>query len=293
LNRFDEARDILRQALAQKLETPNMHQRLFQLAFIQGDQSAMKDQMDWARTNARPEDSLTWEAQVATFSGELTKADQLADRAIEMNRGSEAKEPVAQLLVAAAIRDATLGNCERATRLAKQALDDSREQGNVVNAANVYAACGQASPAQSLVDELNKRFPLDTLLSTNSVPIIHGQMELNRGNAAQAIQLLEAARKYEVFGEFWPQYLRGQAYLKLKNGALAAAEFKTILDHRGWYPTSPLYALAQLGLARAAALNDDNATARKSYQDFFTVWKDADPTLPMLVAARQEYDQLK
>jgi len=103
----------------------------------------------------------------------------------------------------------------------------------------------------------------------------------------------EPARKYEVFGDFWPQYLRGQAYLKQGNGAQAATEFKAIIDHRGWYPVSPLYPLAQLGLARAAALTGDSAKARKSYQDFFALWKDADPTIPILVEARAEYEKLK
>jgi len=140
---------------------------------------------------------------------------------------------------------------------------------------------------------LTKRFPLDTLLNANSVAIIKAQAELSRGNATQAIQLLESARKYEVFGDFWPQYLRGQAYLKNQNGPQATVEFKVILDHRGWYPLSPLYPLAQLGFARAAALSGDNPTARKAYQDFFTLWKDGDSNLPALVQARAEYEKLK
>jgi serine/threonine protein kinase/Tfp pilus assembly protein PilF len=290
LNRFDEAKDMLRQAQSQKLESANMHLRLFHLAFLQGDKEAMKEQVDWANANAKSEDALTWQAQVAAFSGELAKADQLLDRVIEMNRKSDAKEAVAQLLLVAAVRDATLESCGRATTAAKQALDLSPELGNVVNAANVYAMCGQAASAQTLVDELIKRFPLDTLLSTNSVPIIRAQMELNRGNAAQARQLLEAARKYEVFGDFWPQYIRGQAFLKEKNGTQAMTEFKVILDHRGWYPTSPLYPLAYLGTARAAALAGDAATARKAYQDFFALWKDADANLTVLAAAKSEYE---
>jgi hypothetical protein len=105
--------------------------------------------------------------------------------------------------------------------------------------------------------------------------------------------LLEGTRHYEPFGDYWPQYLRGEAYLKLKNGAQAAAEFRTILSHRGWYPTSPLYPLAQLGFARAQAMSGDNAAARTAYQDLFTLWKDADQNLPALVAAHQEYDRLK
>ena len=293
LNRFSEAKDILRQAQAQKLESSNMHQRLFHLGFVQNDPAAMKEQIDWAVAAGKPEEVLSWQAQVAGFSGQLAKADQLSERMIEMNRNSDAKELIAQVLLTEAVREATLGNCERATQNAKRALEFSREQANLVSAANAYAACGQAGPAQSLVDELLKRFSLDTLLNTNWVPIIRAQTELNRGNGMQAIQVLEAARKYEVFGDFWPQYLRGQAYLKNKNGAEAMNEFKTILEHRGWYPVSALYPLAQLGYARAAALSGDYATARKAYQDFFTLWTDADAALPALVAARAEYEKLK
>jgi len=293
LNRFDEANRILREAKDQKLETTNMHQRLFQLAFLQGDAAAMQEQLAWARTNSKPEEAPSWEAQVATFSGELALADQLSNRIVEMNRTGDAKESVAQALVVNAVRDAALGSCDRAVRQAKQALDLSRERETLINAASAYATCGQASLAQPLIDELDKRWPVDTLLHTTSIPIIRAQMDLARGNAASAVQLLEAARKYESFGDFWPQYLRGLAYLKQNNGVLAEAEFKTILNHRGWSPVSPLYPLAQLGLARAAAMNGDGSAARKAYQDFLALWKDADASLPALVAARAEYEKLK
>ncbi len=122
---------------------------------------------------------------------------------------------------------------------------------------------------------------------------MRAQIELGRGDAAQAIQLLESARRYDVAGEFWPQFIRGQAYLKLGKGDRAAAEFQNIIDHRGWYPLSPLYPLAHVWLARTAMLNGDTATARKEYQDFFTLWKDADSSIPILVAGRQEYEKLK
>jgi len=293
LNRFEEARQVLRKAEALKPEALNMHARLYQIAFVQSDGATMKEQVDWANANKRAEDALMWQGRVAGFSGQLAIADRLNDQVIEMIRRSESNETVAQTMLISAARDSILGNCGRAIRLAHDALDLSREQANVVNAANVYAACGQAGPAQTLVDELIKRFPLDTLLSTNSVPIIRAQIELNRGNSSLAIQLLEAARKYEVLGEFWPQYIRGQAYLKDKNAAQAMAEFKTILDHRGWYPVSPLYPLAYLGMARAASLSGDAAAARKTHQDFFALWKDADATLPALIAAHAEYEKLK
>jgi serine/threonine protein kinase/Flp pilus assembly protein TadD len=293
LNRFPEASQTLKQARDQKLESTNMHQRLFQLAWLQGDAAAMQEQLAWAHTIGKPEDAPGWEAQVAAFSGQLAKADGLNDRIVEMNRSSDAKESVAQTLLIGAVRDAALGSCDRATKLNKQALDLSRERADLINAATAYAACGQASPAQTLLDELDKRWPIDTLLHTTSLPIIRAQLELSRGNGAAAITLLEPPRKYEVYGDFWPQYLRGLAYLKLNNGREAEAAFKTILDHRGWYPTSPLYPLAQLGLARAAAMNGDGPGARKAYQDFLALWKDADASLPALVAARAEYEKLK
>src|SRR5947199_10547706 len=137
------------------------------------------------------------------------------------------------------------------------------------------------SPAQTLIDEVIKRFPLDTLQNVVSIPIARSQIELTRGNVSTVIQLLEPARRYEVAGEFWPQYLRGWAFLGQRNTAAATKEFQTILDHRGWYPLSPLYPLAQLGLARTAATEGDAAKARRAYQDFFTLWKDSDSTLPI------------
>src|SRR5438477_6518019 len=293
LNRFDEAKEILRKAEELKLESANMHARLYQLGFLDGDSSLMQEQLDWANANRNPEAALNWQAQVAGFQGRLAQADQLNNRAIDMLRSSDAKEAMAQVMLIEATRNATLNNCGHATQLAKQALELSREQTSLVSAANAYAACSQAAAAQTLIDELTKGFPLDTLLNANSLPIIRAQNELNKGTAAQAIQMLESTRKYEVFGDFWPQYLRGQAWLKQKDGTQAAIEFKTILDHRGWSPTSPLYPLAQLGLARAMALTGDNATARKAYQNFLSLWKDADPNLPALVTARAEYEKLK
>jgi predicted Zn-dependent protease len=192
-----------------------------------------------------------------------------------------------------AIRDAAFGNCGPVAGATQQALGMSREQAKLIAAGNALSICGQAGPAQSIIDELSKRFPQDTLVNLISIPVMRSQIELAHGNAAPVVQWLEPARRYDVAGEFWPQYLRGEAYLKQGKAQQAAAEFQIIIDHRGWYPLSPLYALAQVELARAAALSGDPAKARKAYQDFFTMWKDADPTLPILVAAHQEYDKLK
>ena len=293
LNRFDEARTVLLRAQQIRPEGLNMHARLYQLGFLQNDSTLMKAQIDWANANRNVENALIWQAQIAAFQGQLTESDQLTDRAIQMFRRPDTKETLSQWMLAEASRNASFSNCGRTLQLVKQALDLSREQMNLVSAANVSARCGQAAPAQTLVDELTKSFPLDSLLNASWLPIIRAQTELTKGNAAQAIQFLESTRRYEAFGDFWPQYLRGEAYLKLNSGGQAAAEFKTILAHRGWYPTSPLYPLAQLGLARAEAASGDKAAARIAYQDLFTLWKDADANLPTLVAARAEYEKVK
>ncbi len=291
LNRFDEAKKVLREALSQRLETANLHARLYQIAFVQGDTVAMKEQLDWK--DVKPEDQQTWQAQAAGFSGQLQRADEFNDRATELARLADNKDLHAQVLLRRAVRHATFGDCAPVSGIVTSALNLSRERANLIAAASALAGCGPATAAQASIDELSKRFSQDTLLGTVSIPIARAQMELNRGNAPLVMQLLDGARKYEVFGNFWPQYLRGQAYLKVGNGTLAAAEFKTIIDHRGWYPVSPLYAMAHVGAARAAVLKGDSAEARKSYQDFLQLWKDADPTLPILVEARAEYAKLK
>jgi tetratricopeptide (TPR) repeat protein len=294
LNRFDEAKKVLHQALDQKLETTNLHARLYEVSFVQGDAAAMKTQIDWAA--GRPDEYMAqnWQAQAAEFSGQLGKANQFSDRAVELaQRKTELKEATAQTILQEAERNATFGNCGSVSQSTAKALGLSRDRLSLISAANAFATCSQAGPAQSLIDELSKRFPDDTLLSAVSLPLMRAQLELGRGNGAPAIQLLETARGYEVYGDFWPQYIRGQAYLKQGNGAQAATEFQTIIDHRGWYPLSPLYPLAHVGLARAAVLSGDNAKARKAYQDFFALWRDADVTIPILTVAHQEYDKLK
>jgi len=293
LNRFDEAEKVITEALSQKLGTTNMHARLYQLGFMKGNAAAMKEQLDWAANSKKFEEAENWQAQSAEFSGQLGKANQFNDRAIALARRTEVKETIAQSLLQQAVRNAVFGNCAPVPGTVKNALDLSRERAILVTAATALSVCGQAPLAQPVMDELSKAFPQDTLLSTISMPIARAHLELNRGNAASVNPLLEPTNKYEVAGDFWPQYLRGQAYLKLGNGTLATAQFKTILDHRGWYPLSPLYPLAHLGMGRAAAMNADNISARKFYEEFFKYWAEADSTIPILIQARAEYEKLK
>ncbi len=293
LNRFDEAKKIIGQAQAQKLETTAMRRILYRIAFVQGDAATMQQQIEWL--NGKPEEYVAqgWQSETAAFSGQLSKAKEFSNRAFDVAEHRDLKEVAAQIALGGATRDALFGDCRQAKEQTAKALGISHSQLTMVNAGNALAACGEISQTQTIVAELTRRSPKDTVLNKISLPLVQARIELQRGNPAQAIQLLETTRLYEGYALFLIAYLRGQSYLNQRKGADAAAEFQKILDHRGWQPTSPLYSLAQLGLARAAALNGDTAKARKAYQDFFALWKDADPDIPLLQEARQEYEKLK
>ena len=153
--------------------------------------------------------------------------------------------------------------------------------------------CGEIAQAQSLANDLAKENPKDTAINAIWLPTIRAAIEIRKDNPAGAIRLLQAVGPYEAATFFWPNYIRALAYLRQKAGAEARAEFQKILDHRGWDPTSYLYPLAHLGLARAAALTGDVAVSRKAYQDFLSLWKDADADLPILIEAKKEYAILK
>jgi len=162
----------------------------------------------------------------------------------------------------------------------------------MANAGNALASCSAFSQAQTIVAELTKRYPMDTVVNKILLPLIQARIELQKGNPAQAIQFLETTRLYEGYALFQIAYLRGQSYLIQQKGTEAAAEFQKILDHRGSQPTSPIFPLAHVGLARAAVLQGDTAKARQAYQDFFALWKDADADLSVLIEARKEYEKL-
>jgi len=292
LNKFDEGKEVLQTAMSRKMETDSMHLHLFHLAFVSGDAAGMKEQIDWASSKPPGYLANVWQAHAAEFYGRFAEANQFTDKAVDWAQHNN-RDAAAQLISQQAIRAATFRDCGKVSALTSRALSFSRDLSNLHHSANALAACGQAAAAQSLVDEMQKRFPQDTLLNSVSIPLIRAQIALARGNGAQAIEFLQSADNYKVYGDYWPQYVRAQAYAKQGDGAQAATEFKNILDHRGWYPLSPVYALAQLGYARASAQSGDTAKARQAYQDFFELWKNADATVPFVAEARQEYDKLK
>ena len=303
LNRFDEARTTTEEAQGRKFEGIPLHVNLYALAFFQGNVAAMKQEADWAIGKPGAEDwMLSLESDTEARSGKLGKARELSRQAVESARRSEAKEPAALWQTNAAIREALFGNAETARQNAAAAValapgsHDAEAQ-----AALAYALAGDAAHAQSLADDLAKRFPVDTVVQSVWLPTIRAQIESGRKNPARSIELLQAPAPYE-FGMLtgsasnsclYPVYVRAETYLSAQQGPAAVAEFQKILDHRGLLWNCATGPLAHLGLARAYALQGDTAKARAAYQDFFALWKDADPDIPILVAAKAEYAKLK
>ena len=193
-----------------------------------------------------------------------------------------------------AVTEAAVGN----SRLARERAAAARALAPrgmfaQVLAGDALAISGQADQALALADDLGKRFPQNTMVNAVAVPTIRASVELERGDATAAIELLQSAKPYQYGEGMLSLYIRGQAHLRAGAGGEAAAEFQKILDHRGaaWF-WPVVYPLAQLGLARANALAGDLARSRKAYQDFFALWKDADPDIPILQEAKAEYAKL-
>jgi len=295
LNRFAEAKTICAKALAQQLDSAGIREVIYKIGFIEGDATAMQGVAEWAK--GKPEESRlsSWEAEAATFSGNLRKSRELTRHAIEVAERYNLKETASRDEAAGALTEAEFGNFRQAAERAAGALSLARSQQSMALAAQALALSNDAGQAQRLIDDLAKRFPSATLLNIVSLPTARAAIEIQRGNPAKAIEFLRPAGPYELgnHAQFIPIYVRGLAYLRARQGVQAAAEFQKILDHRGVGPLSPLYALAHLGSARAYALAGETSKSRTAYQDFLALWKDADPDIPILQAAKAEYAKLK
>jgi len=292
LHRYDESMAVLDRAFKQlKLDSEHLHTWVYNLAFIRGDASSMKHEVD--ALTGKPNEYITfdWQTNSSAFGGEWRQAQEFSRRSIDL-AAHNTKEVAAQYAAEEALRAAVFGQCSQTRSLAAQSLSFERNQVSLTRSSLALALCGEAAQGQTLVDELTKQYPQFTIVNDIWMPAIRGALELDHNNAAQAVTDLQAAR-YEAAGEFWPQYVRGLAYLKLGKPSEASVEFQKILDHRGFAPMSPLYPLAHLGQARAAALQGDQTKARRAYDDFFALWKNADADIPILIEAKKEYEKLQ
>jgi tetratricopeptide (TPR) repeat protein len=293
LNRLEEARATAEEAKAKKLDISSS---FYILGFLQNDAAAMKQQVTFNAGKPGVEDGfLAYEADTAAYAGQLGKAREFFRRATASAERAEEKETAASYEAIAALREALFGNAFQARQRAASALGLSMGRDLQYWAALAHALIGDSARALALADDLDKRFPEDTVVRFSYLPALRGRIALSHNDVPKAIEFLQAAIPYELGGYagLFPAYLRGEVYIAAHRGSEAAAEFQKILDHRGIVGNDPIGALAHLQIGRAYAMQGDIIKAKAAYQNFLTLWKDADPDIPVLIAAKSEYAKLK
>jgi Flp pilus assembly protein TadD len=301
LDRLDDAEKLLQQAQTKGFDGLYIREGLYLLAFRRGDGKGMGQQLAWAAGRTGDEDAmLSGQADTEAYYGRLARAREYSRRASESAVRAGSKETAALWQATAGLREAEFGNTTVARENADAAL--SLQSGSAVKllAALTLARAGDTAKAKRLVDELeNERTAsTDTMLKLYSLPTIHGAIEISKNNPSQGILDLEPAVPYELGGPLafpylYPVWVRGHAYMAAHDGVAAAAEFQKLIDHPGIVINQPIGSLAHLELGRAYALSGDNVKARASYQNFLALWKDADPDVPILIAAKSEYEKLQ
>jgi eukaryotic-like serine/threonine-protein kinase len=300
LNRLDEAKATFDQALARKLDGGQLRANMYYLAFLRGDSVHMEQQVAWGAGKPGNEDMLlSVQSDTEAYYGKRSKARDYSRRAVDSAVRADSKETAALWQVNAALREAELGDTASAKQGITAALTLSPGRDVTVAAALALARIGNAVRARALVEELEKSYATNTLLKLYWLSTINAAIALHKGNSSQALVYLQAAEPYELgigglfINSLYPAYVRGQAYLLARNGTAAAAEFQKLLDHRGIVTNFVTGALSHLQLGRAYTLSGDTAKARAAYQDFLTLWKDADPDIPILKQAKAEYAKLQ
>ncbi len=303
LDRLQEAGNLMQQASERKMEPEDVFVLRYYIAFLKGDKAGMEQAVVLAQGKPGAEDRVfDEEAFALAYSGRLQEARGISRRAVDLARQAEHREEAAIYEAGAAVREAFFGNAFMARRSAMTVLELSSGRDVEYGAAFALALSGDSSRPQTLADDLEKRFPEDTVARFIYVPALRAVLALKNGEPRKAIELLQPAVPYGLaapgsgfgfFGYMYPAYVRGEAYLATRQYAEAAAEFQRILDHRGLVFCDPVGAMARLQLGRALALSGDNVKAKTAYQDFLTLWKDADPDIPIFQQAKAEYAKLQ
>ncbi len=245
--------------------------------------------LEWAKGRAGSGNLLGGRAAMASYHGKLREAVGFLQQAVDEAKSRHSPKRAANYLAGAANAVAAVGNLKEPRVLAQQALALDATTDTQNGLASVFAQAGDTATVQKTIALLNKEFPQDTIIQNQRIPVLRSMIERDPANA---VEDLEPARPTEL-NYLNPIYQRGLAYLRWGKGAEAATEFQKILAHRTIAPLNLVHPLSQLGLARAYALQGDTAKARTAYQDFLALWKDADPDIPILIAAKAEYAKLK
>jgi tetratricopeptide (TPR) repeat protein/predicted Ser/Thr protein kinase len=304
LDRLQDAEKTFQAAAARKLEIPNILIRRFNLAFLNGDKAGMEREVLLGEQNAGAQAwIMAHQAFVLAYYGHLEQARKMSRRAMDAALQGNHRDQAALFSIDAALREAFLGNAAAATKNALAGLEISRDRTLEFGAAFSLAFSGDTARAQTMEMDLEKRFPEDTLMRSHYLPALRALAALKRGDESSAIEALRAAvptdlgaTRSNLHGAFAPMYtvyVRGEAYLAAHQGAEAAVQFQSILNHRGIVIGDPIGALARWKLGQAYALAGETAKAKATYSDFLELWKDADPEIPVLKQARSEFARLE
>jgi len=300
-NRLDDAEAVAREASDRHLDAAFLHQTLYQIKFLRHDPAGMQREAALARAQPGLDDLMFYyESDTAAYGGEFRKARERTGRAVDYTTRGGQKETAAEYEAESAVREALVGNFSVGRQQANSALAVSKGRDAAAIAGIALALAGDTAGATRIADDLEKRFPEDTVIHYNSVPVIRASIALQRRDPAKAIGALAVSTPHEL-GQaaqeatfvLYPVYVRGLAYLEAKQGVAAAGEFRKVVDHPGLVQNEPIGALAHLGLGRAYALTGDVVKAKAAYQQFLTLWRDADPDVPLLKQAKAEYAKLQ
>jgi DNA-binding winged helix-turn-helix (wHTH) protein/tetratricopeptide (TPR) repeat protein len=307
MGNLEQAEDALKQASQRGMEIPDFIIQRYMIAFLRQDQAEMVRISAQAREKPELKEWMSnSEGFVLAYAGQLKEARKMSRQAIDLARAADRKETVAHYETDAALREALFGNGSEARQNAQAAIGLSNNRDVEYGVAFSLASTGDIARSRTLTEDLARRFPLDTEVRFIFMPTLRALLALKGGTPSKAIELLQTALPYEAgmsssggseillgAGNLYPAYARGEAYLSMSDGREAAVEFQKILDHRGIVLSDPIGALAHLQIARAYELAGDKDKARSVYRDFLTLWKDADPNIPVLNQAKAEYAKLR
>jgi len=295
LNRFEEAKTIFEKGLAQGFDSGSAHSGLYTIGFIRGDLAAMQRQAEWGKGRAAEHFSFLDQALAAASEGQLGKAQGLLHAGVDSALRGHFQEGAALLTAVEGSIAADCGLNDLALERAKAAF--RLAHGTTVKGllAETVADAGDANHSEQIANDLTKKYPLATWVNKLWVPVSRAAVEMHSNHPERVLELLRVTEPHELGGmaHVRPPYRRGLAYLELRKGAEAAAEFQKIVDHQGVAPLDITHSLAHLGLARAYALTGESAKSRNAYQDFLALWKGADPDIPILKQAKAEYAKLQ
>jgi eukaryotic-like serine/threonine-protein kinase len=298
LNRPDEAKAIAEDAIAKKAAGDQIYLELLKVAFLKGDQATIDRGVTAAKGTDREMPILLWRGQAALARGQRKQGREFFGQALNIAAREELKEQAAGIKAGVAITEAIVGDCRAAKNDTGTSIGEFSDGTNRRGAALALAICGEAPEANKLIEGEVHDHPEDTLLNQLYVPLVKAFNSLQKGNGAEAAAALQPARRFDLSTDpfafaYAALYVRGLAYLKMKDGEKAAEEFKKILDNPGRGTVSALRPMAQLQMARAQVMNGDTGKAKAEYQDFLAAWKDADADVPALAEAKAEYGKMK